>query len=93
MKLHHAKHHQTYVTNLNVAEEKLHEATSKGDVKQQIVLQPGARFYTYNYTIQAKTACNAAIKFNGGGHINHSIFWTNLIGQKQGGGELSKGII
>eukprot|EP01118_Nematostelium_gracile_P014402 TRINITY_DN55_c0_g1_i1.p1 TRINITY_DN55_c0_g1~~TRINITY_DN55_c0_g1_i1.p1 ORF type:complete len:251 (-),score=85.35 TRINITY_DN55_c0_g1_i1:61-813(-) len=27
-----------------------------------------------------------AIKFNGGGHINHSIFWTNLAPPKKGGG-------
>ena len=27
-----------------------------------------------------------AIKFNGGGHINHSIFWTNLMPQSKGGG-------
>lgn len=32
-----------------------------------------------------------AIKFNGGGHINHSIFWTNLAPQSQGGGEPPKG--
>mmetsp|Transcript_12236 Transcript_12236/g.10539 ORF Transcript_12236/g.10539 Transcript_12236/m.10539 type:complete len:147 (-) Transcript_12236:456-896(-) len=29
-----------------------------------------------------------AIKFNGGGHINHSIFWTNLAPIKKGGGVL-----
>ena len=29
MRLHHSKHHATYVNNLNVAEEKLHEATHK----------------------------------------------------------------
>lgn len=28
----------------------------------------------------------SAIKFNGGGHINHSIFWTNLAPQNKGGG-------
>lgn len=28
----------------------------------------------------------SAIKFNGGGHINHSIFWTNLAPKNQGGG-------
>lgn len=31
------------------------------------------------------------IRFNGGGHINHSIFWTNLAPHNQGGGELPKG--
>jgi len=59
MQLHHSKHHATYVNNLNIAEEKLAEATAKGDVKSMIALAP-------------------AIKFNGGGHINHSIFWHNL---------------
>lgn len=28
-----------------------------------------------------------AINFNGGGHINHSIFWTNLAPKSEGGGE------
>ncbi|EFP03279.1 hypothetical protein GCK72_001840 [Caenorhabditis remanei] len=64
MQLHHQKHHATYVNNLNQVEEKLHEAVSKGNVKEAIALQP-------------------ALKFNGGGHINHSIFWTNL--SKDGG--------
>lgn len=32
-----------------------------------------------------------AIRFNGGGHINHSIFWTNLAPQNKGGGEHPKG--
>lgn len=59
MQLHHSKHHATYINNLNVAEEKLKEATAKGDVNTQIALAP-------------------AIKFNGGGHLNHSIFWQNL---------------
>eukprot|EP00127_Corallochytrium_limacisporum_P000201 Clim_evm18s7 gene=Clim_evmTU18s7 len=33
----------------------------------------------------------SALKFNGGGHINHAIFWTNLAPQSQGGGDLADG--
>jgi len=68
MKLHHTKHHATYVNNLNVAEEKLAEALHKKDTESIIQLQN-------------------VIKFNGGGHINHSIFWRNL--SPSGGGDPS----
>lgn len=74
MRLHHSKHHQAYVTGLNTAEEKLHEAVAKNDLKTQISLQ-------------------GMLNFNGGGHVNHSIFWTNLAPQKEGGGELPKGAL
>jgi len=77
MQLHHSKHHQTYVNNLNAAEEKLAEASAKSDVSAVIGLQ-------------------GAIRFNGGGHINHSIFWQNLCskGDAMGApdGELAKAI-
>lgn len=59
MELHHTKHHQAYVNNLNVAEEELNNAIKKNDISSVIKLQ-------------------SALKFNGGGHINHSIFWNNL---------------
>ncbi len=36
-------------------------------------------------------ALQKAIKFNGGGHVNHSIFWTNLAPIGKGGGEHPKG--
>lgn len=78
MELHYSKHHKGYVTNLNTALEKYHEAESKNDVAQMIAMQ-------------------SAIKFNGGGHINHSIFWTILAPTSKGGGgapggELAKAI-
>ncbi|CAD7012220.1 unnamed protein product [Ceratitis capitata] len=63
MELHHQKHHQTYVNNLNAAEEQLAEAQQKKDVTKIIALAP-------------------ALRFNGGGHINHSIFWHNLSPEK-----------
>ncbi|KAN0114288.1 Manganese/iron superoxide dismutase [Russula decolorans] len=56
MELHHKKHHQTYVTALNAAEQAYAKTTTP---KERIALQ-------------------AALKFNGGGHINHSLFWKNL---------------
>ena len=59
MQLHHGKHHAAYVSNLNVAEEKLAEAVAIGDVSTVISLQ-------------------GAVRFNGGGHLNHAIFWQNL---------------
>lgn len=59
MELHHSKHHQTYVTNLNNAFKSLATAQKNNDVPAQIQLQP-------------------ALRFNGGGHINHSLFWRNL---------------
>jgi Fe-Mn family superoxide dismutase len=59
MKIHHTKHHATYVNNLNAALEKLGDAVQGSDVAQVIALQ-------------------AALRFNGGGHLNHSLFWENL---------------
>ena len=72
MKLHHAKHHNTYVTNYNAAMEKFLIAQSGGDVAGMVALQP-------------------AIRFNGGGHVNHSIFWTNLAPAGKGGGGAPEG--
>lgn len=68
MKLHHTKHHATYVQNLNVLEEKLAEAMHKKDTSAIIGLQNN-------------------LKFNGGGHLNHSIFWKNMC--PAGGGDPS----
>ncbi|KAH6653793.1 manganese superoxide dismutase [Truncatella angustata] len=59
MELHHSKHHQTYITNLNKALETSATALSQGH-------------------LQDSAAQLSAIRFNGGGHINHSLFWENL---------------
>ncbi len=58
MEIHHSKHHNTYVTNLNATVEKIDKAMASGDVSATIALQ-------------------GALKFNGGGHINHCLFWEN----------------
>ncbi|KAI8977220.1 Manganese/iron superoxide dismutase [Mycotypha africana] len=38
-------------------------------------------------------ALQNALKFNGGGHINHSLFWENLAPHGKGGGDLPKGAL
>jgi len=43
--------------------------------------------------ISAAAAALQAIKFNGGGHINHSIFWTHLAPVGKGGGEPPTGAL
>jgi superoxide dismutase len=74
MTIHHTKHHNTYVTNLNASLGKLDAALSSGDVSGIISLQ-------------------GAIKFNGGGHLNHSLFWENLSSEKSApSGALEKAI-
>ena len=76
MKLHHQKHHNTYVTKLNEALEKYEAAEKEGDLSTMIALQP-------------------AIRFNGGGHLNHSLFWENLAPAGKGGapsGDLAEAI-
>lgn len=47
MQLHHSKHHQTYVNNLNVAEEKLAEASAKG---RTIILIGNFFIASFNYS-------------------------------------------
>ncbi|KAJ7846045.1 Mn superoxide dismutase [Mycena olivaceomarginata] len=69
MTLHHKKHHQTYVTGLNAAEES----------------------YAKSSSVQEKIGLQAALKFNGGGHINHSLFWKNLAPAAHDGGKLESG--
>ncbi|MBB6238889.1 MULTISPECIES: superoxide dismutase [Pedobacter] len=77
MEIHHDKHHQAYVTNLNKALEGKPEATSSiEEIVKHISKFP------------------AAVRNNGGGHYNHSLFW-NILGPNKGGeptGDLAKAI-
>lgn len=41
--------------------------------------------------LQTMLALQSAINFNGGGHVNHSIFWTNLAPEGKGGGGTPSG--
>ncbi len=72
MTLHHDKHHAAYVTNLNAAIEKHPELASKGaeDLLRDLNAVP--------------EDIRAAVRNNGGGHVNHSMFWT-IMGPKRGG--------
>ena len=72
MEIHHGKHHQTYVNNLNAAIEKAPELASKSLDD----LMRGAG--------KLPEAVRAAIRNNGGGHWNHSMFW-QIMAPKAGG--------
>lgn len=78
MTLHHTKHHQAYVTGLNAAEASYASLVSSAD-------QDGTG------GVKERIRLQAALKFNGGGHINHSLFWKNLAPEAQGGGKLQEG--
>ena len=63
MEIHHGKHHNAYVTNLNAALEKHPDLQSKSieDLLKQISTVP--------------EDIRTAVRNNGGGHANHSMFW------------------
>ncbi len=63
MTIHHTKHHQTYINNLNAALEKYPEFADK-DVKELLT----------NLDALPEDIKQAVIN-NGGGHYNHSLFW------------------
>jgi Fe-Mn family superoxide dismutase len=75
MEIHHDKHHQTYVDNLNKALEKHSQLQSKRieDVLRDIKSVP--------------EDIRTAVRNNGGGHANHSLFWPIM--SPEGGGKPS----
>ena len=72
MEIHHGKHHQAYVNNLNAALEKHPELQSKS-VEE---LLKGLNTVPEDI--------RTAVRNNGGGHANHSMFWT-ILGPNAGG--------
>jgi Fe-Mn family superoxide dismutase len=72
MHLHHDKHHQAYVTNLNAAIEKHPELGSKS--AEELVRDLSS----------VPEDIRTAVRNNGGGHVNHSMFW-QIMGPNGGG--------
>lgn len=73
MEIHHSRHHQTYVTNLNAALADLPELAA---LPLEALL---ARIDNLPAQVQG------AVRNHGGGHANHSLFWQVM--SPQGGGE------
>ena len=77
MEIHHGKHHNAYVTNLNAALEKAPELADKSleDLLRNLNSVP--------------EAVRTAVRNNAGGHWNHSEFWKTM-GPNGGGGPTGK---
>ena len=75
MEIHHSKHHQAYINNVNGALEGNAELAAKSveDLVSNLSAVP--------------EDIRGAVRNNGGGHANHSLFWTIMSGD--GGGEPS----
>ncbi|MGM1047053.1 MAG: superoxide dismutase [Bacillota bacterium] len=72
MEIHHDRHHNTYVTNLNAALENAPEFANKS--LEEIISNLDA----------IPESIRTAVRNNGGGHANHSLFW-EIIGPNGGG--------
>ena len=71
MRIHHGKHHQTYITNLNNA------LKDQPDLQNKSIEELIANLNAVPESIRT------AVRNNGGGHANHSAFWKMM---KPGGG-------
>ena len=82
MKIHHTKHHQAYINNLNKA------------LEQNAELHHKTLFELLSTPEQLPADVRTAIEHQGGGHFNHSLFWT-MMGPckiKKPSGELARHI-
>lgn len=83
MEIHHGKHHQAYVTNLNKALESAPELAGKS--LEELLA---------NNLAIVPESIKTAVRNNGGGHWNHSFFW-EILGPNAGGaptGNVAKAI-
>ena len=70
MEIHHGKHHQAYVTNLNAALEK-HPQLHEQSIETLLVNLE-----------KLPNDIQGAVRNNGGGHFNHTMFWSLLTSEK-----------
>ena len=77
MEIHHTKHHQTYITNLNNA------LKGKADLENKPVEE------LINNLNAVPEDIRTVVRNNGGGHANHSFFW-KIMGPKAGGNPSGK---
>jgi Fe-Mn family superoxide dismutase len=78
MEIHHGRHHQAYVTNLNKA------VMGNADLSKTSLEELIRHLDTVPETVRT------AVRNNGGGHYNHSLFWRLM---KKGGGGQPKGAL
>jgi Fe-Mn family superoxide dismutase len=78
MTIHHDRHHQAYVNNLNTA------LKDRPELQKQSIAQLLSSLDALPAEIRT------AVRNNGGGHMNHDLFWTSM---KKGGGGMPSGAL
>lgn len=83
MEIHHTKHHQAYIDKLNTVLEKYPDIINKplADLLRELISLP------------IDEADKTAIRNNGGGHANHSLFWDIMSPTKSVDEKLTKEIV
>lgn len=80
MEIHHSKHHQTYVNNLNAA---VQGTPFAEEPVEQLIADLN----------RLPEALRNAVRNNGGGHANHSLFWSVMAPAGHGGGGTPSGAL
>lgn len=72
MEIHHGKHHQAYITNLNKA---LEGAPDLAKLSPEDLIKDLSK---------VPESARGAVRNNGGGHVNHTMFWNSMAPKKGG---------